>query len=207
MGITGAEISLFKIIFSALSTYGLPAIIALVTFLFALYVTYKVLMKKGIIGNSVMKINFGPILTELNKINSTLKSNGKILDLVLERQRGYLTEDQSYYVINSLIDSLITEILRKVMEIYVSNNIDKYEDNIRQALTSEMETMIKDYHRDSELIPNLINYTKPLKEQIKIVPDVVNNIINIIKNEKIEREAARKCKSIISTSIKNNFIV
>lgn len=197
-----------QLLIQVLAAHGLPWVIGVCLLAFICTITYQVLKRKGIIGTPpAPKLDLTPMLKELGNINSTLKSNGKLLDLLLEHQSGYLTEEQARYVLDSFIDTLITGILSKVMETYTANNVVKYETAIKQSLCSEMETLIRDFHRESDMIPNIMKYTKPIKEQIKIVSAIVDRIVDVMKDEKVEREAARKCKSIISTSIKNNCII
>lgn len=198
-----------SIINNLILTYGLYSIVIIGVLIFGLFVLYKYLKKKGIIGNPKV-ISFEPVINKLSEIQTIIKSNNQILleviGKVLEKQESSLTEDQALFVLNSIIDTLINQILDKIMEIYISNNIIQNEKIIKEALESEIEAFIRSTDREVDKLPSIKDLLIPTEEKVKRSKTCTDLIMEIMKNEKVEREVARKCKSIIKTNIMNHWI-
>ena len=190
--VTNDSMSIIDILFRALSTYGLPTVIMMMLFLFTMYIIYRVLQKKGMISTAAKCVLF-------TTVNSKL-------DTLIQNQRSHLTEDQSRYVLDSLLDTLISKILKKIMQVYIANNIKNNEAIIRENIRSEMKASIRTNDYEIGMISDIERLIKPLSEQLKIVPSCVDLIIKIMLYETDEHDAARKIRSTIETSIKNNWL-
>lgn len=198
-----------SIINNLILTYGLYSLVVIGVLIFGLFILYKYLKKKGIIGNQKV-ISFEPVLNKIKELQINYKADYQIvleiLGRILQKQESSLTEEQALFVLKSIIDTLINDFLDKIMEVYISNNIIENEKIIKEALESEMESIIRITDREVESLPAIKDMVIPTEEKIKKIKECSNIIMEIMKNEKVEREVARKCKSIIKTNITNHWI-
>lgn len=200
-------LELLKFLFGAVGSYGFPIVIALPSFLTILYIIYKLFHKKLLSDNEPIHKCIDCVQPQLEKFKINQQIFLEILGKILEKQESSLTNDQACIVIDSILDSLITQIMSKTLDVYVSNNIINNEELIRKTLMNEIEALIRDTDRNIESLPNINDLVISTKEKIKTMENILDIIINIMKVEKYEREAAKKFKSIYSTTIKNNWML
>lgn len=192
-----------EFVMGILGAYGLPAIMVCIVIFFILFITYQVLKKRGFINGDQNKL-ISELKDKLSAQDTHHQVILEVLDKIIQKQQSSLTPEQSQIICNLIVECIISRLLAVVMECY--NPYVAHPINVLDYIQSEMESVIRMTEREIEVLPNIKDLMIPLDDKLLISKECPNSIVDIIMIEKNERECARKCKSIISTHIKNKWL-